>query len=111
MVLLALVRFGVRHRRIWTALPFALLAIGVFGFARLADHYAWGSGTTFLIGTLMLAIFVMVVGPLAVLPDILRKMERVPGSSQLLRDLEDAAHKLQTGSVSTRKRARIRRTR
>jgi hypothetical protein len=68
-----MVRFGVRHPRIWALLPFLVIAGGVFGLARLADAYGWGSGTTFLIGTLMLATFVMVVGPLIALPRALRK--------------------------------------
>src|SRR5688572_9609633 len=73
LVLPTLVRFGIRHPRVWAVLPFLLLASGVWGLATLSDRYEWGSGTTFLIGALALTIFVMVVGPVAVLPKALKR--------------------------------------
>jgi hypothetical protein len=96
-----MVRFGIRHRRIWAVLPFVLLAFGVVAFAQLADHYAWGGGTTLLTGVLMLCLFTMIVGPFAVLPSVLQKMGTGAPSSRLLDDLQTAARELQTGSVST----------
>jgi hypothetical protein len=108
-----MVRFGVRHPRIWALLPFVFLAGGVYGLAKLADHYAWGSGTTFLIGALILTVFVMVIGPLAVLPRALKKAAvDSPGSPavvNLMEALRASVEEAERGrSVSTREGQRPR---
>jgi hypothetical protein len=114
LVLPAVVRFGVTHPRLWALVPFLLLAGGVYALATLADHYAWGNGTTFLIGALMLVIFVMVIGPIAVLPRALKKATtdgpQRPAAVNLMEALRASVEEAggHVGSVSTREGQRPR---
>src|SRR4051812_49313784 len=100
-LLLQVARLGVRHPRIWSLVPLAMVAAGVFGFDRLAHHYEWGRGTAVFIGLLLLALFVVIVGPLTLLPSILasraREINELEGVSADLLE-----HARRTGSVSTR---------
>jgi hypothetical protein len=83
-----------RHFRAWKVAPFLLLAVGVFGFLRLTDHYAWSGGVTVLIGVLLLALFVVILGPLAVAAEVSRQREELlKGSVELLDALVESAHK------------------
>jgi hypothetical protein len=97
LVLLHMVRFGLKHPRLWAVSPFLLIAAGALGLARLSDHYAWGGGTTLLIGLLALTIFVMTVGPITLLPQILlrarvRQQRESHASLDLMEALRRAAH-------------------
>jgi hypothetical protein len=97
---------------LWAILPFALLVLGVYGFAQLSEHAAWSDGTTFLVGALMFMLFVAIVGPVAALPSAVKtsvdKEERdkpvVDLMSALKASVEEAelAERARRGSVSTR---------
>ena len=93
VLLPAMVGFGLKHRRVWAILPFLLLAVGVFGFARLSEHAEWSGGTTFLVGTLMLMLFVILVGPVAVLPAAVRTSVEREKKGKPVVDLMEALKK------------------
>lgn len=78
-----------RYPRAWKIAPYLLLAAGVFGFLRLADHNGWSGGVTVLIGALMLALFVMIVGPITMLPAVIRSQEGNEPGGELTRKLLD----------------------
>src|SRR5438067_8347592 len=90
LVLLRVVRFGLKHRFVWGVLPFVLIAVGALGLGQLSDHYAWGGGTTLLIGLLALCLFVVTVGPLTLLPATLVRAERKPATASGPLDLMEA---------------------
>ena len=99
LVLLQMVRFGLRHPRLWAAFPIILLAAGVLGLGKLSNHYAWGGGTTLLIGLLALSLFVVTVGPLSLLPRTFARQARGEGTStapmlDLMVALKQAAHEV-----------------
>jgi hypothetical protein len=93
LLLVPVARLGVRHPIAWRLAPFVLLAAGVFGFMWLADRYAWHGGTRLFIALLLLALFALIAGPLALLPELRRKRdEHDAASAGLTRSLvEDLA--------------------
>lgn len=83
-----------RHPRAWKIGPYLLLIAGVFGFLRLADHYEWTGGVTALMGGLMLMLFILIVGPLTLLPELQRARDEGRTSGwDLLDALSESARK------------------
>jgi hypothetical protein len=90
-------------------MPFVLLAAGVYGVAQLSEQAAWGGGTTFLVGLLAFMLFVVVVGPVAVLPSAVKDSVDREEDDTSVTDLMDALKRSvaelessRRGSVSTR---------
>jgi hypothetical protein len=90
-------------------MPFPLLVVGAWAFARLANHYDWNGGTRLLIGLLFLALFVLIVGPVTLLPDLRRKREEsLEASERMAEALKREARQRQAPGVSTREGAQFR---
>jgi hypothetical protein len=104
LVFLAVGRLGMRYPLAWRLGPFFLLAVGVLGFTLLADHYEWTGGTALLIGLLMLSLFVVIVGPLTLLPNIYRRMAELDqagkGLGALLDDMLESLRSEKTSGAA-----------